>query len=673
MTPRLAPSVFSINCFLAAMLALYIAFAIGLPRPYWAMLTVYITSQPLTGALRSKAFYRVIGTALGGTAAVAIVPTFVNAPVMMSIVMAAWVGLCLYVSLLDRTPRAYVFMLAGYTAAIIGFPSVGAPGAIFDTALARVEEITLGILCATFTHTILFPRDVGQTLTIRIAAFIKDSQTWIGDALSAGRGTIERRERRHLAADITELHLAATHLPFDTSNLPIRIGAMRALENRLAYMLPLISALEDRLAQLGPADEALSSLLADVVQWSERGGDGAQAEALRQRCLAMTPVIGATSDWTALLTVSILVRLEELIQALQDSRDLAAFVGGAAPSSPARLRALLRGSRRRRLHLDHGMAALSGASLITAVLICCALWISTAWPEGYVAAMMCAVFSSFFAAQDDPAPAIGAFLTWTALAIPLAALYLFLVLPAIDGFPMLALALAPALLVIGYCQGTPKWASPALAFLLGFVGGIALLPTFGANLPEFLNANMAECVGIGAALACARLMRSVGAGWAARRILRRGWRDIAALARRRRAVDPDSWSGAMLDRVGLVSNRVALAAPEDSLDAHDALADMRVGLNLIALNALTQRAGAAQAQAVERTLDGVAKAFDRRAAASDAPTDPALLRSIDAAIGSLSLSGDRDPRQIGFAALVGLRRNLFPQAPPYAALRGEAA
>ncbi|MBN9116049.1 MAG: FUSC family protein, partial [Pandoraea sp.] len=41
--------IFSIKAFLASMLALYIALALGLPRPYWAMATVYIVSHPLTG------------------------------------------------------------------------------------------------------------------------------------------------------------------------------------------------------------------------------------------------------------------------------------------------------------------------------------------------------------------------------------------------------------------------------------------------------------------------------------------------------------------------------------------------------------------------------------------------------------------------------------------------
>jgi uncharacterized membrane protein YccC len=667
MTIRMPYLIFSINCFLACLLALWIAFSIGLPRPYWAMLTVYITSQPLTGALRSKAVYRMLGTTIGGIAAVAIVPTFVNAPVMMSLALAAWVGFCLYVSLLDRTPRAYVFMLAGYTGAIVGFPSVDAPGAIFDTALSRVEEIVLGILCATLVHSIVFPRDVGRVLSARIDGFLKDSQAWIGEALTHGRGAPERRERRRLAADITELHVAATHLPFDTSNLPLRINTVRALESRLAYMLPLISALEDRLAQLDRAEQGISDLLADTVAWAEQGGDADQAACLQQRCRVLAPTITADSDWNALLTVNILVRLEELIQALQDSRDLASSIKGPDPAVASRLRDLLKGPRRRPLHLDHGMAALSGASLMAAVLFCCAIWIGTAWPEGATAAMMASVFSSFFAAQDDPAPAIGSFLIWVTLAIPAAALYLFGILPAIDGFPMLALALAPALLLLGYFQAMPRWSGPATALMIGFAGGLALQAHFAADLPEFLNANLALSIGIAVALATARLMRSVGAGWAGRRILRRGWRDVVALARRRRPIDADRWSSAMLDRVGLIASRSALAEPQDRLNAYDALADMRIGLNLIDLGALAQRADAAKAAALDETMQGVARVFEQRIAGADAPADPGVLQAIDRAIASLAAAGDSDPRQVGFAALVGLRRNLFPAAAPYQA------
>ena len=670
-------AIFSVNTFIAAMLALWIGFSLGLPRPYWAMLTVYITAQPLTGALRSKALYRVLGTAGGGAAAVAIVPTFVNAPVLLSLAMAAWVGFCLYLSLLDRTPRAYVFMLAGYTTAIIGFPSVNSPAAIFDAALARVEEITLGIVCATVVHTIIFPRDVGQTLAVRIQGFLKDGQTWIGDALAGRRTAAEREERRRLASDITELHLASSHLPFDTAGLPLRQRTVRALENRLAYMLPLISALEDRLTQLGEPDAALAALLENIVVWAEADASVAaqhtDARALRTRCQAMTPAVGETADWRTLLTISILIRLEELIQALQDSRDLANSSAGGRDEAGQRIRDLLSAATRRRLHLDPGMAFLSGLALMAAVLICCGLWIFTAWPEGYVAAMMAAVFSSFFAAQDDPAPAIVNFLTWTLVSLPLAALYLFLVLPAIDGFPMLVLVLAPALLAIGYFQANARWNGSALALLLGLAGGIALQPTFSADMPEFLNGSLAQIVGIAAALACTRLLRSVGAGWAARRILKRGWREVAALARRHRQVDSDAWIAAMLDRVGLVTARIALAQPEDQVDAHDALADMRVGLNIIDLETVALRDDGSRDSLFDPILAQVAEAFEQRQTDAHAHVGPELLHAIDHAIAVLAAEPARGASPRAFAALTGLRRNLFQNAAPFGLVQGGAA
>src|SRR5262252_184267 len=127
--------------------ALYIAFALDLERPYWAMFTVFIIAKPISGAVRSKAVYRFLGTLVGAGMALLLVPPLVQAPVLLCLAISGWVGVCLYISLLDRTPRSYVFMLAGYTAAIVGFSVVGKPEGIFDTAVARLEEISLGIIC----------------------------------------------------------------------------------------------------------------------------------------------------------------------------------------------------------------------------------------------------------------------------------------------------------------------------------------------------------------------------------------------------------------------------------------------------------------------------------------------------------------------------------------------
>ena len=78
------------------------------------------------------------------------------------------------------------------------------------------------------------------------------------------------------------------------------------------------------------------------------------------------------------------------------------------------------------------------------------------------APLSAAIFSSFFAAQDDPAPSILKFMISTFISFPFAALYIFAVFPAIDGFPMLVAVLAPVFLILGALQGNPSTYSSRL-------------------------------------------------------------------------------------------------------------------------------------------------------------------------------------------------------------------
>ena len=110
--PALDDVLFSLKTFGAAMASLFIALRFSLQNPYWAMATVYIVSHPLSGASSSKAVYRLLGTCLGGAVTLALLPVLSTAPELLIVAVAMWIVLCLAVSLVDRTPRAYLFMLA---------------------------------------------------------------------------------------------------------------------------------------------------------------------------------------------------------------------------------------------------------------------------------------------------------------------------------------------------------------------------------------------------------------------------------------------------------------------------------------------------------------------------------------------------------------------------------
>jgi uncharacterized membrane protein YccC len=195
------PIIFSVNCYIATILTMFVAFSLDLKSPGWAMTTVYRTSQPLSGALRAKAVYRVIGTFVGGTAMVAIVPNLVDAPELTTLAIILWVALCVFVSLLDRTPRSYAFVLSGYTAALIGFPSVLAPDTVFDTAVLRVEEITLGVVCAALVHSLIFPKSTFSAFAEKLKSAMANARRWLADGLVRQASPQAEMERRSKASE----------------------------------------------------------------------------------------------------------------------------------------------------------------------------------------------------------------------------------------------------------------------------------------------------------------------------------------------------------------------------------------------------------------------------------------------------------------------------------------
>ena len=647
---------FSLNSFAAAMLALYVGFALGLPRPYWAMTTAYIVSQPLAGAVRSKALYRVLGTMLGAAAAVALVPNLVNAPELLCLALALWVGGCLAISLLDRTPRSYLLMLAGYTAAIIGFPSVSQPGAVFDVAVARVVEIGLGIICATLTHSLIFPRPVGAVLQERVAAWLGEADRWALDLLKGEDADAVARDRRHLAAAASEIHMLAVHLPFDTSRLRETSGVVRALQDRMLLLIPLLSGLADRLEALREVkDPEARQVLNETSAWIEGGAGREEGLAVRAKIEALAERRGA--GWDGLLLHSLLARLAEAVTALGEGHALAERLRNPdAPLSPA-LAAATASKARRSLHQDLPLAVLSGAAAAIATLICCAIWIFGGWADGAAAAIMAAIFCCFFAAMDDPVPAIKSFGIFSLLSLPLGALYMFAILPAISGFPLLVVVLAFPLILLGLYVPDPARAGAAMAVLMGFCNAMALQETFDADFAGFLNANLAQFVGLFAAIMVTAAMRSMGEEVSARRVLARTWRGLARLAKARTAPDPTAFAAVLVDRIGIITPKLAGAG---DLMGVDALRDLRVGMNLVAAQTARATLDAEGRVKLDEALDGVSQHFAALSEGRRAPPGEALRDRLDAALAALAGPGRVNP---GLNGLVGLRRNLFPNAP----------
>src|SRR6202048_3520171 len=153
-----AALIFSLKTFGAALLALYLAFWLGLDQPKWALMTVFIVSQPDSGFVLAKAFFRLLGTIAGTLVSMAQILALSQYGDLFLASIAAWIGLCNFAARAVRNFNSYGFLLAGYTAAIIGIPAALNPGGAYPLILARFTEIVLGIACAGVMSRLVLPR-----------------------------------------------------------------------------------------------------------------------------------------------------------------------------------------------------------------------------------------------------------------------------------------------------------------------------------------------------------------------------------------------------------------------------------------------------------------------------------------------------------------------------------
>jgi uncharacterized membrane protein YccC len=664
---RHADLVFACKTFLAAVLALLAALWLDLPRPYWAMATVYITSQPLSGATSSKAVYRVLGTVIGAVATVVMVPNLVDAPELLCLAMALWVGLCLYLSLLVRQPHSYGFMLAGYTVALIGFPAVSEPGSIFDLALARVEEISLGIVCATLVSTVLWPRNVAPAVAGRVESWLKNARSLARDVLLGCSSEPEfHAHQLKLATDATEIAALAGHLSYDSNADANAVRSLQLLRRHMIMLLPLLASIADRIAALGSLRKthpALEPLLDRIGDWLTRdfASERQPAADLRNAIAASRPNLDANASWDQIVLANLLIRLRELVDISSDCRALERALSEGSDPTQVRLDFEPEAGVALSRHRDHALALWSAAGAVAAILICCVLWIATGWTDGASAPMMAAVGCSFFAAQDDPAKGIRSFGWWSLVAVMIVGLYLFAIIPAITDIEVLIAALAPTFLIFGFLIARPATSFIGMALGVNTSTLLALQSTYAAEFQSYANSSIAFLLGMAMAAVVTQLGRTVGADWIARRLMNTSWTTLAITAERRGQNDRAAFAGLMLDRLGLLTQRVAAMDEADRSDVAN-LSQLRVGLNIIDLRRARRLLAPATLEAIDGMLTALAVAA-RNHTGGAMPLD--LLERIDLALARAVEEPAGKPREDALIGITGIRRGLFPHAAAY--------
>jgi uncharacterized membrane protein YccC len=671
---------FSVKTFIASMLALYIGLKLELPRPYWAMATVYIVSNPFVGATRSKALYRALGTMIGAAAAVLLVPPFVESPYLFSVVVGLWTATLLYLAISRRGAGSYVFLLAAYTMPLIALPCVLDPSIVFDTAISRTEEIVLGIVCASVVGSVLLPSRLAPTIIERTDNWFRDAAFYARETLS-GRmaGTSISACRQRLAATVNGFEFLLSQLAYDHTR-PDVIARTRELRGRMQILLPIMSTIGDPLAALlggnRIAPAGLEALLAETVAWFSAPlptshAPEPMADDLRRRIAGLQPGPQALATWDGALLSNALWRLRQLVDVWQDCRALRVIIAQETGQWRPRYRHWRLGGTEQ--YFDRGMQLFSAGSAMAAIVLSMSVWIASGWNDGAGAITLAAVACCFFAALDEPAPQVFTFFVFTCLAVVLAGLYLFVILPTVHDFPMLVILFAAPFILIGSLIPRPQYNIATMLTAVNTATFISIQGTYDANFFTFINSNLAGPAGLLFAFVWTRVTRPFGAEFAASRLIRSSWQDVVLSASTRALDDQRNLTARMLDRLMQIIPRLA-ATDDKRHPSVESFRDLRIAFNALDLQRLSRRLAGDELAALDAVLDGVRGHFQhclqRR---SRQPVPPGLEATIDvaldrvarrgAAVAAVGTSPDavsrRRLRDI-LHVLVGMRLSLFP-------------
>ncbi|VXC52912.1 Fusaric acid resistance protein conserved region [Pseudomonas sp. 8Z] len=561
---------FAMKTLLAGALALWCALRFGLEQPQWALMSVFIVSQPLSGMVVQKGLARLLGTLVGASMSVLMMALFAQAPWLFLIAVALWMGLCTAASTLLRSAWGYAFVLAGYTVAIVGLPAISEPLTIFDQAVARGTEIALGIICATVVSAVLWPQRVEWQLGQQARSAWQSgvnaaAQTLVGEPM-ARQGLLEVLGRM-VAVDAQR-----EHAWFEGPRGRLRAAALRLLSRDLLTLLRLARGVGRQWRQLS---EAESHALAPWMQrvrdcLSEPQGPRCARLAQEMREVAEDERLSAAQRRCLDRLALLLLRLETAGNSLQ-----AVEQGEARGSLPPALS----------WHRDWQTALLYGSRSALAFLALAAFWMGTGWTAASGAMLLASVVCSLFASRENAAQIGLLFLRGVFYAVPVAFFVGQILLPQLNGFAMLCLALGVPLFFGALGMAKPAMMATSTSFCLHFIVLCAPQNDMNYDLAFFFNEALAMLIGVGCAVLAFNLIGLRSPNWHGRRLLRATLQDLARLTQHR-LIGAESWfGGRMADRLLQLARHYPLLPSQTRNRWDDGVASLDLGDELLHLRA----------------------------------------------------------------------------------------
>ncbi|WP_327858018.1 FUSC family protein [Acinetobacter guillouiae] len=647
--------IFASKTFIAGMLALYIAFELNLSYPIWAIGTVFVIANPYSGMMASKSIYRILGTLIGAIFAIAVMPHLVNTPWLFTFVLATWVGICLYLSLIDRSPRSYVVMLAGYTAVIICFNSIYyiETVSIFDMAVGRFLEISLGVVCSAVVSATIFPMHIGPVVELRVTKTMQDTKQAFDSILSDPAHTDNYTQLlTNITRDTTDIHSMAVHLSYETSKFKGMTKPLQELLHQVTMLVANLVAMSERIKQLDQIDLTYRPYLLEFHQKIDDFLEGENAiledelkhlpEHFDQEFQTITE--HATAKQQVILG-SLKMDIRHFIQNVRAVKFIWQCMQQGNHSLPESIVPLT--TTYPSLHRDYGVAVRGGISAFLTTNIACAFWILSGWKMGFMVAEMAAITACILTFLDDPVPALKIFIRSSIYAAILVFIYAYGIFPHITAFWELAVVLAPFIMFCVMLYLHPPLHALGLPLIMSTIMGLNLQNRYLMDQITFFDASIATVIGPIITVCIMQMVRSMSPEMTVKRMLALHYKAM------RESIAMSYGTGfrihlrSMLDRIGVLNTKL-IQSEQLKIEINNALIESSAAIDLTRLQELVQKLSpeSTTTGAIVK-LQGLLNQWlsEKAVTQPDDNLRQALIQQFDQVLQDAQAVGDQDIRQ----------------------------
>jgi len=589
--------IFATKTFIAGMLALFVSFELDLINPMWSIGTVLIIANPYSGMVSSKCVYRVVGTIGGAVIALMLTPHLINTPWLFTVVLSLWVGFALYVSLLDRTARSYAFMLAGYSTAMIVFNAITYIDQynIFDIALARVIEISIGVISSAVVSATILPMHIGSAIKQRVIKTLKDTENLFANLLNTDSQQNNTQLLAAITRDTTDIHALAVHLSYEKGELHGMTKPLQEMLHQISMVVANLVALSERIKQLQELrfiethSEKLQQLSAHVVHFLEQKDliidenilqlpDEFESDfaSLMESASTHQQVLVAAMKMDVRHFISNVLAVKVLWQRIQQgNKEIPDNITPMTTKYPS-------------LHRDHGVAIRGGISAVLITFIVTGVWIISGWKAGFMMAQMGAVTACILTALDNPVPVLRIFIWGSIASAVLVFVYAFGIFPHVTTFWELGLVLLPMFLFAVSMMANQMLMPVGMVLGINTMMGLNLHNAYSMDAVSYLDGSFAMILGVLVSLVVIDVVRAMSPDTSASRILALHYRAMRQAIYLPYGLDFKVHLRSMLDRIGILNSKV-VQSDEIRTSIHQALIESSSIVDLSRLQELANQ------------------------------------------------------------------------------------